>query len=293
MRRAAIEAAAAAAREARAVVVFAHNEGTEGVDRASLDLPLGQDALVEAVAAANPRTVVVLNTGDPVLMPWVDRVDAILQTWYAGQEGGHATADLLLGRASPGGKLPVTFPAREADAPTAAPERWPGVGGRQWYAEGVLVGYRWYDAQGIAPLFPFGHGLSYTTFEYADLAVHPRGDGHDVRFRVRNAGAVAGAEVAQLYVGAPADPPVEMPPQRLAAFARVELAPGESREVTLHVAPRDRSYWDEARHAWVVAPGARPVLVGASSRDVRLRGELPAPHEDGWAERAGSPRLAS
>ena len=276
MRRTAFHAAAEAARTARAAIVFAHNEGTEGTDRGSLALPLGQDTLVAAVAEANPRTIVVLNTGDPVLMPWVDRVNAILQLWYPGQEGGHATADLLLGRANPGGKLPVTFPAREADSPTGLPERWPGVDGAQWYSEGVLVGYRWYDAQGIVPLFPFGHGLSYTTFEYGDLAVHARDGGHDVRFRVRNAGAVAGAEVPQLYVSAPGDPPVQLAPQQLVAFTRLELAPGESREVTLHVSPRDLSYWCVQRRAWRVAAGARRVLVGTSSRDVRLRGELTA-----------------
>jgi beta-glucosidase len=276
MRDATVAAAARAARSAHAAVVFAHNEGTEGTDRESLALPLGQDALVAAVAAANPRTVVVLHTGDPVLMPWARDVNAILQLWYPGQEGGHATADLLLGRANPGGKLPVTFPAREADAPTALPERWPGVGGTQWYSEGVLVGYRWYDAHGIAPLFPFGHGLSYTTFEYADIAVRPRDDGYAVSFHVRNVGAVAGAEVAQLYVGAPETPPVEMAPRQLVDFARLELAPGESREVTLRVAPRDLSYWCVERAAWRVAAGRRAVLVGASSRDVRLHGTLTA-----------------
>ncbi|MDB4899966.1 MAG: glycoside hydrolase family 3 domain protein, partial [Gemmatimonadetes bacterium] len=278
MRRANIDAAVAAARRARTAIVFAHNEGTEGVDRPSLSLPLGQDELIDAVAAANPRTVVVVNTGDPVLMPWAARANAILQMWYPGQEGGDATADLLLGRANPGGKLPVTFPAREADAPTAMPERYPGVNGQQRYSEGIFLGYRWYDAKDIAPLFPFGHGLSYTKFAYSGLAVRPAGDGYDVSFRLRNTGARRGAEVPQLYVGAPTPAPVPMAAQALAAFERVELAPGEERAVTLHVGPRQLSYWSTERHDWVVVPGSRAVKIGSSSRDVRLQGTITVGH---------------
>jgi beta-glucosidase len=194
--------------------------------------------------------------------------------WYPGQEGGDATADLLLGRSNPSGKLPVTFPARESDSPTAMPERYPGVNGQQSYSEGIFVGYRWYDAKDIAPLFPFGHGLSYTRFRYSGLAVRPAGDGYDVGFRMRNTGTRRGVEVAQLYLGAPAGSPVPMARQSLAGFQRVDLAPGEERAVTMHVGPPQLSYWATEQHGWVVAPGARTVKVGSSSRDVRLEGVL-------------------
>ncbi|SEN74815.1 glycoside hydrolase family 3 protein [Nonomuraea pusilla] len=266
---AALREAVALAREARTALVFAFDEGTEGSDRASLALPHDQDDLVRAVAAANPRTVVVLNTGGPVLMPWLDEVPTVLQMWYPGQEGGDATAALLLGAENPGGRLPVTFPRRPGDAPTASPERYPGVGGRAVYGEGVLVGYRHYDAHGIEPLFPFGHGLSYTRFAYSGLSVRRSGDGLAVSFTLANAGRRAGYEVAQVYLSAPPDPPVPMPPRRLAAFARVRLEPGERRRVTLAVARRALEYWAAGR-GWVVAAGRRTVLVGASSRDLRL-----------------------
>lgn len=273
-RQANLEAAVAAARSARTAVVFAYNEGTEGTDRVSLALPNAQDELIEAIAAANPRTMVVLNTGDPVLMPWANEVRSILQLWYPGQEGGHATADLLLGEANPGGKLPVTFPASEQDTPVAGhPERYPGVNDQQFYSEGIFVGYRWYDAQRIAPLFAFGHGLSYTEFRYSQLKVRRshRHGGLDIRFRVRNVGSRTGAEVPQVYVGPPANPPVPMAQKSLAGFDRIELAPGQARQVTLHVGARELSYWSPAAHDWVLATGRRPVYVGSSSRDIRLQ----------------------
>jgi len=279
-RQASIDEAVEAARGARAAVVFAYNEGTEGRDRTSLALPGDQDALIEAVADACPgRTIVLLNTGDPVLMPWLAKVDAALQLWYPGQEGGGVTAALLLGEANPGGKLPVTFPRSEADLPTTKPEQYPGIetdnGLEEWYSEGIFVGYRWYDQQGIEPLFPFGHGLSYTRFEYTDLAVKPSVDGFDVSFQVRNAGGMKGTEVPQVYIGPPSEPlPTghAVAPQTLVGFERIELTPGEARHLTVHVGAPELSYWSKDEHGWVAAPGPRAVHVGASSRDIRLRG---------------------
>lgn len=266
--------AARAAREAQGAVVFAYNEGTESVDRSSLGLPKTQDALIQQVAAANPRTTVVLNTGDPTTMPWLSETGAVLQMWYPGQEGAEATADLLTGDANPGGKLPVTFPKDEADAPTHPTDRYPGTDGSATYSEGVFVGYRWYDAEEIAPLFPFGHGLSYTSFAYSDLNVTVDEDHHYARFRVRNTGDRSGTEVAQVYLGAPDNPPVEMAPRQLVGFERVELDPGEETTVRVRIDRRDRSYWSTEESKWVPATGSRPVRVGSSSRDLRLQGHL-------------------
>ena len=275
-RQANLAAAAAAAKQARTAVVFAYMEGTEGVDQPTLALPDGQDQLIEAVARANPRTVVVLNSGYPVLMPWVGDVRAVLDMWYPGQEGGLATADLLVGAAVPGGKLPVTFPAKESDAPTAtSPLRYPGVDGQEFYSEGIFVGYRWYDQNRITPLFPFGYGLSYTTFSYRALQV--LGGGKEgiprVRFTLTNTGSRTGTEVAQVYVGRlPTSLPT--PVKQLAGVARVTLRPGESRTVTVSLDRQSLSYWDSQADRWVTPGGKVSVLVGSSSRTIQLRGTL-------------------
>jgi beta-glucosidase len=277
-RRAKLDEAVAAAEAARAVVVFGYNEGSEGVDRLSIALPGAQDELIQMVSSANPRSIVVLNTGDPVCMPWADSAAAILEMWYPGQEGGWAIADLLLGKAIPGGKLPVTFPVSDADTQVAGhPEMYPGVDDEVYYSDGIFFGYRWYEAQGIEPLFAFGHGLSYTKFKYSRLSVTPAGDGgFDASFRVHNVGAFDGDEVAQVYLGSSGEVPegVQMAEKALVAFTRLSLANGEWQDVTLHVAPRQLSYWSVDQEAWVVAGGSRAVFVGSSSRDLRLQGSI-------------------
>jgi len=281
MRRAGIDAAVAAARGARTTVVFAWN-GMGG----SFGLPEDQDALIERLAEANPRTLVVLNTGGPAAMPWRDKVRAILEMWYPGQEGGWATADLLLGRANPSGKLPVTFPARLEDAPARAPghpERLappsiPGVANPDpplvTYSEGMAVGYRWYDQEKIGPFFPFGYGLSYTRFDYFGLSVRRAAGGYEVVFTLRNTGRTAGAEVTQAYLGLSFDDPPSLPPKSLAGFQRVRLAPGRAAIVTIPIGERQLSHWSVATHAWVASRGVRPIYIGASSRDIRLTGTL-------------------
>jgi len=263
-----------AAKAAKTAVVFAYDESEEGRDRPSLSLPGNQDALISAVAAANPRTVVVLNDGAPILMPWADQVAAILQMWYPGQEGADATAAVLTGDASPGGRLPVTFPKRAEDAPTARPERYPGVDGHGTYSEGIFVGYRWYDEQKIEPLFPFGFGLSYTDFAYSNLTVTPAGDGFDVTFAIRNKGGRDGTDVPQIYLGPPSPAPVPMAVRALAGFQRVTLAAGAAQHVTIHIDARALSYWSDATHAWTRAAGVRSVMLGESSRDIRLEQKI-------------------
>jgi beta-glucosidase len=212
-------------------------------------------------------------------MPWLDSVSAVLQAWYPGQEQGNALASVLFGDANPSGKLPLTFPRSLDQTPTSTPERYPGVEGVVTYSEGVFVGYRWYDANNVEPLFPFGHGLSYTNFQYADLLVE-RGTAaqpntqppYVVSFTVTNSGARAGAEVAEVYTGALPDNP-QTPPRQLAAFAKVSLAPGQSQRVSVEVSPRSLSFWNAQTHAWQMSAGVVPLYVGSSSRDIRLTGD--------------------
>jgi beta-glucosidase len=265
-------AAIAAAAKARIAVVFVWSRRAPAFALAG-----DQDRLVEEVAAVNPNTVVVLNTGQPVALPWASRVKAILEMWWPGDEGGWATAKLLLGRASPAGRLPVTWARALDDYPASNPlypERSSeGVGHKTTFSEGVNVGYRWFDQQSIEPLFPFGHGLSYTTFEYSALEVAPAADGGlDLSIHIRNAGRADGDEAPQVYLGAPADRPsgVQFPVRKLVAFDRVALAAGQTKSVQFHVPLRQLQYWSAAGHQWVTATGRRTLSVGASSRDLRL-----------------------
>lgn len=272
LRRAGIATAVAAARSARTAVVFAWC-GTGAVE-----LPEEQNELIAKVAAVASRTLVVLNTGGPVLMPWKDRVASILEMWYPGQEGGWATADILLGRVNPSGRLPVTFPRRLEDAPAHSPGAPPGTSGTNPnapvvnYSEGFAVGYRWYDQEKLQPLFPFGHGLSYTRFEYSALAATSTPSGLTVTFTLRNTGGMRGSEVAQVYIGPAEHSPVPLPIRSLAAFRRVELNAGAACRITLQIDKRALSYWSIERHSWTPAGGERRIYVGASSRDIRLSG---------------------
>jgi beta-glucosidase len=272
--------AVTAARGADVAVVLAGAITEEGADRPNLALPNHQDAMIAAIAAANQRTVVVLKDGGPVLMPWIDAVPAVLEAWFPGQEDGNIVADLLFGLANPSGKLPVTYPRAEADEPAHTPEQWPGVkvDGKPTvvYSEGLLVGYRWFDAQPIAPLFPFGYGLSYTTFAFSDLTVSPMpSDGKQpisVSFSVRNTGHVRGGEVPQVYADLPAG--TGEPPKRLVAFGKVRLDPGEERRITFMIDPQGSSHplgvWDKDLQHWAIVDGKVLVSVGTSSADLPL-----------------------
>lgn len=278
-RASAIKAAADAAAHADVAVVVVGRSSrieSEGHDLPSMDLPAGQDDLIAAVEAANPRTVVVLNTGDPVTMTkWIEKTPALLDMWFDGQEGGHALASILFGDASPSGKLPVTFPKRWEDSPAYG--HYPGVNLKVDYAEGIYVGYRYFDTKNVEPQFPFGYGLSYTTFEYSNLKVaNQLGNvGRDavVTVDIRNRGKRAGAEVVQLYVH-DGHSKIDRPVRELKGFQRVELKPGESRTVTFKLDQASLSYWNPATKTWQAEPGAFEVQVGASSRDIRLRAPL-------------------
>ncbi len=269
-----IAEAVSAAKRADTAVVFVANKDSEAADRTGLALPGYQDKLVEAVAAANPRTVVVLDTGGPVLMPWAGQVAGLVQAWYPGEEDGNAAADVLLGDADPSGRLPITFPRSLGDTPAGTPEQYPGVGGVATYSEGLRVGYRHYDEKNIAPLFAFGHGLSYTTFAYRHLTVERHGGDVTVGADLTNTGRRTGVAVPQLYVGAPDEPPAQ-----LKGFTKVELRPGRTRQVRFTLPARAFASWDAASHGWTLAGGTYHLMLGEGSRDFRLRADVTLPHE--------------
>jgi beta-glucosidase len=271
----AIARAVELARAAEVALLFVGLNGewdTEGLDRPGIELPGRQDELVERVAAASPRTVVVLQSGGPVALPWLDGVGAVLQAWYPGQECGNAIADVLFGKADPGGRLPQTFPVRLEDNP--AFPNYPGAHGKVRYEEGVFVGYRHYDREGIRPQFPFGHGLSYTTFAYAGLRLGAEriepGGRLEVALEVTNTGARAGSEVVQIYVR-DEQAPVPRPEKELKAFAKVALAPGETTTVVRALDMRALAWFDPGSGAWRADAGRFEVLVGASAADIRAR----------------------
>lgn len=271
-RRADHEAAINAAKKARIAVVFLWTR-LEPV----FGLPGKQNELVEEIAAVNPNTVVVLNTSQPVALPWIDKVKAVLEMWWPGDEGGWSTANLLLGKTSPAGRLPITWAKNLTDYAATDP-RHPersqkGVDGRTTYSEGVNIGYRWFDKENIEPLFAFGHGLSYTTFAYSGLKIERASDGGlDVTVNIKNTGSMDSDEVPQVYLSAPSTIPdgVQFPVRALVAFDRVHIPAGQSKTVTLRVAPRQLQYWSTAQTKWVTASGKRTLSIGASSRDLRL-----------------------
>lgn len=267
--------AVAAAKDADYVLVFGglnknKNQDSEGADRLEYGLPYGQDALIEALAEVAPKQVFVNISGNPVAMPWVDKVPAIVQGWYLGSEAGYALADVLSGDVNPSGKLPFTFPYDMSEGPVTSEEQYPGIPREgediidEYYTEGLLVGYRWYDTKNVKPMFAFGHGLSYTTFEYGEASIR----GRKLSVCVKNTGKVAGAEVVQLYISDP-ECSVERPSKELKGFRKVFLQPGESKTVTFDIPDSALSYFDADAHKWVAEPGEFIAHVGSGSDDIR------------------------
>jgi beta-glucosidase len=265
------EAAAKLAAVSDVAIVFVNQHTSEGRDVPNLSLPDNQDELVSQVAAANPHTIVVLETGGPVLMPWVDKVSAALEAWFPGIRGGEAMANILFGDVNPSAKLPVTFPKSEADLPHQALS---SSASEINYSEGLKVGYKWFDAESKEPLFPFGFGLSYTTFSYSGLQATP-GKEAQVSCKVTNTGERAGAEIVQVYVSLPAS--ASEPPKRLVAWDKIQLAPGETKAVSLRLDPHYLSIFNVDKDNWELVPGEYKIFVGGSSRSTPLTGTVRIP----------------
>ena len=276
-----IERATELAANSDVAVIVPVSYSTEGVDRTCLTFECppvygDQDALIEAVTAANPRTAVMMETGGPVLTPWDKQAGAVLEAWYPGSEAGTAMARVLFGKVDASGRLPVTFPKSEDDLPTAGDESaYPGINDVVDYAEGLLVGYRHYDANGIKPAYPFGHGLSYTKFRFSKLRVRgAKRGGPSVSVKVENTGKRRGIAVPQVYLSLPSTKAVPQPPKALKGFQRVKLRPGKSKRLRFRLDRRAFSYWDVDADSWKVTPGCSRVLVGSSSRKTRLRAPI-------------------
>ena len=268
-------AAAALAKRSEVAIVFVYQWMSEDFDLPSLSLPDNQDAIIEQVAAANPRTIIVLETGSAVTMPWLNQVGGVLEAWYAGSKGADAVANILFGDVNPSAKLPMTFPRSEADLPhprllTPLPGRRADESKPSFevhYEEGLKAGYKWYDVENKPVLFPFGYGLSYTTFSYSGLKVST-GNETTVSFTVKNTGSRAGAEIAEIYVALPAS--AGEPPKRLVGWDRVHLAVGESKEVSMPIKALYLSVYDESSDRWKLVPGSYTFMVGGSSRSLPL-----------------------
>jgi beta-glucosidase len=248
----------------------------EGKDR-TFDLPAGQADLIRRVAALNPRTIVVVNSGGAVATAdWIGKVPAVLQAWYPGQEGGRAVAEIITGAVNPSGKLPLSYGGRAEDSGSFG--HYPGENGRVDYAEGIFVGYRWFDSKGVKPLFPFGFGLSYTTFTYSKIVVDQTDDGRKtVTFTVTNNGNRGGDEISEIFVSAPVFSRVPRAVRELKGFCRIGLAADETRTVTVILDPDTFSYFDESKSAWAVEPGTYTIAVGSSSRNIQLTAPVEVP----------------
>ncbi len=261
-----------AARKASVAVVFAglpDEYESEGFDRDGLGLPAAQNELIARICKVQPNTIVCLQNGSPVTMPWINDVNAVLECYLAGEAGGEACAKILFGKINPSGKLAETFPLRLSDTPCR--ENFPGKAKTVEYREAIYVGYRYYDKVSMNVLFPFGHGLSYTTFSYSDLKINHKIDEVEVNFKIKNSGKCAGAEVCQLYVGKPVGQ-VHRAVRELKGFEKVYLEPGEEREITMILDTRAFSYYSAGEADWAIEPGSYHISVGSSSRDLRLRG---------------------
>lgn len=267
-----IDEAMNVAKNSDAAILFvgtSYNFESEGFDRSDLNLPEGQDELINKIASVNKNTIVVVTSGSPVLMnDWIDNVNAVVENWFGGDEIGNAIADVLTGNYNPSGKLPITFPKRWEDC--SAFNSYHKQDSVSVYSDGIFVGYRYFDKENIEPLFPFGYGLSYTKFDYKNINVKSSGDKFTITFDLKNIGKVKGTEIPQLYIH-DMKPIVEKAPKELKRFERISLKPGETKEVKFELTKNDFKYFDPEKHDWLVSPGSYELLIGSSSRDIKLR----------------------